>query len=411
MRGVVFVIVFFSLLPMVFKKPYVGVLLWYWISLMNPHRLTYGFASSIPFALLVAVVTFASVLFMHPEEPKTPPRDRTTFLLVALMIWISITSLVGRGVPADILTVWAEPEKMLLMTIVAYTLTNTRERFDQLVLVCVLSIAFFGFKGGVFSLLHGGSFRVYGPPNSKIADNNDIGCALSMIVPLLFYLGQRYTNPHLKWPLRALIGFTIIGALFTYSRAAMLAIGAMMSVLWLRTRHKVAIGLAVVVTLVGVLQFAPESWFNRLQTIENYQQDGSAQSRLFMWQLAWAMALKHPITGAGFNWSYNENWVNRELAGTGVPLMVRPKAVHSMWFKMVSMHGFIGLALFISFFVLLGMNAQWVIRRTRGRSDLAWANNFARMLQASLVGFSVGGRFCYFVLFCGFFFFFFFYFF
>src|SRR4051794_25716671 len=384
MRGVVFVIVFFSLLPMVFKKPYVGILLWYWISLMNPHRLTYGFASSIPFALLVAVVTLGSLLFMHPEEPKTPPRDRTTFLLVALMIWISITSLVGRGVPDDILNVWAEPEKMLLMTIVAYTLTNTRERFDQLVLVYVLSIAFFRFKGGVFSLLHGGSFRVYGPPNSKIADNNDIGCALSMIVPLLFYLGQRYTNPHLKWPLRALIGFTIIGALFTYSRAAMLAIGAMMSVLWLRTRHKVAIGLAVVVTLAGVLQFAPATWFNRLQTIENYQDDGSAQSRLYMWQLSWAMALKHPITGAGFNWSYNANWVNRELAGTDVAPMVKPRAVHSIWFKMMSMHGFVGLALFISFFVLLGMNAQWVIRRTRGRSDLAWANNFARMLQASL---------------------------
>src|SRR3954452_9190098 len=183
MRGVVFVIVFFSLLPMVFKKPYIGILLWYWISLMNPHRLTYGFASSIPFALLVAVVTLGSLLFAHPEEPKTPPRDRTTFLLVALMIWISITSVVGRGVPDDILNVWSEPEKMLLMTIVAYTLTNTRERFDQLVLVCVLSIAFFGVKGGVFAVLHGGSYRVLGPWGSKIADNNDLGVALSMVVP------------------------------------------------------------------------------------------------------------------------------------------------------------------------------------------------------------------------------------
>src|SRR4051794_15941082 len=117
MRGVVFVIVFFSLLPMVLKRPYIGILMWYWISLMNPHRLTYGFASSVPYALLVAIVTLGSLLFLHPEEPKTPPRDRTTLLLVVLMIWISITSLLGRGVPDDIVAVWAEPEKMLVMTI------------------------------------------------------------------------------------------------------------------------------------------------------------------------------------------------------------------------------------------------------------------------------------------------------
>jgi hypothetical protein len=60
------------------------------------------------------------------------------------------------------------------------------------------------------------------------------------------------------------------------------------------------------------------------------------------------------------------------------------------------------LALFISFFVLIGMNAQWLIKRTRGRLDLAWANNFGRMLQASLVGFAVGGSFGNLELFDGF---------
>jgi putative inorganic carbon (hco3(-)) transporter len=198
MRAFIFVVVFFSLLPMVLKRPYIGILMWYWISLMNPHRVIYGFATDIPYALLVAVVTLGSLLFLHPEEPKAPPRDRTTILLVALMIWISITSMVGRGVPDDILSVWAEPEKMLLMTIVAYTLTNTRERFDQLLLVCVPSIAIYGFKGGVFTILHGGAYRVYGPGGSKIADNNDIGCALAMIIPLLFYLSHRYTQPYLN---------------------------------------------------------------------------------------------------------------------------------------------------------------------------------------------------------------------
>ena len=48
------------------------------------------------------------------------------------------------------------------------------------------------------------------------------------------------------------------------------------------------------------------------------------------------------------------------------------------------------------------MNGRWLVKRTRGRSDLLWANNFGRMLQASLVGFAIGGSFGNLELFDGF---------
>ena len=151
-----------------------------------------------------------------------------------------------------------------------------------------------------------------------IGDNNDLGVALTMILPLVFYFQYRYTQPYWKWPLRALIGFTIIGTLFTYSRGAVLALGAMGSVLWIRSRHKIAIGMAAMIAVVGVLSYAPERWFNRVQTIETYGEDEFAQSRLWLWQMSWAMALKHPITGAGFNWGWSINWANQENCGAVV---------------------------------------------------------------------------------------------
>ena len=60
---------------------------------------------------------------------------------------------------------------------------------------------------------------------------------------------------------------------------------------------------------------------------------------------------------------------------------------------MASNHGFIGLALFVGFFVVAFLDAQWLIKRTRDNVELAWANNFWRMLQASLTGFAVGSSF------------------
>ena len=87
MRGLLLFIVFIGLLSFVFKRPFVGVLMWFWISLMNPHRLSYGFAADLNYALIVAVVTLGSWLMLHPEETKFPPRDRMTFLIVSMMIW------------------------------------------------------------------------------------------------------------------------------------------------------------------------------------------------------------------------------------------------------------------------------------------------------------------------------------
>jgi putative inorganic carbon (HCO3(-)) transporter len=393
MRGLALFLVFFGLLLLVFKRPFIGILMWFWISLMNPHRIVYGFASGLNYALLIAVVTLGSWLLLHPEEAKFPPRDRMTFLIVALMIWISITSLTGMGPPDDITRLWGDTEKMLLMTLVAYTMANTRERFDQLVLICVLSIAYFGFAGGIFTILHGGAFRVYGPPGSMIADNNDLGVALTMSLPLLFYFHHRYTQPHFRWPLRALIGLVVIGDLFTYSRGALLALAAMGSVLWWRTGNKIVTGTAIAIAIVGVLHFAPPEWLDRMQTIHTYEEDESAESRLWLWQISWIVASKHPIVGAGFHWSWNWNWANREIQGNGLRPMTKPRAPHSIWFEVTSNHGFVGLGLFIGFLVVSAVNAQWLIRRTRGSPDLAWANNFGRMFQAGLVGFAVGGSF------------------
>lgn len=403
MRGLVLIFIFFGLLLLVFKRPYIGVLMWFWISLMNPHRIIYGFAASISYALLIALVTLGSWMLLHPEEPRMPPRDRFTFLMLALMVWVSITSLNGVGPPDDIMMQWGLAEKMGLMTLVAYALTNTRERFDQLVLICVLSVAFWGFRGGAFTIVHGGAFRVYGPPETMIGDNNDLGVALTMNLPLLFYLHQRYTAPRFRWPLRVLIGFVVIGDLFTYSRGALLAIAATAGALWLRTRNKAVTGIAIVVALVAVLHFAPPEWFERMQTIHSYEEDQSAESRLWLWQISWEMVKKNPITGGGFHWSWNWPWVNQHIIpGTGLRPMIISRAPHSIWFEMLSNHGFIGLALFIGFIVLTALNAQWLIRRTRGSPELLWANIFGRMLQAALIGYVIGGSFANFDMYDGF---------
>ena len=404
MRGLVLLIVFFSALPFIFVKgPFFGILLWYWISLMNPQKLVWNsVAGGIPYAEIVAVSTLLWWLLSR-FEPKWPPMNKTTGLLVMLAVWISVTSIFGTGPGNQIYEKWQLAEKMLLMSIVAYTLTTTRTRLEQLIVVCTLSIAFFGFKGGLFSLLFsGGTARIFGPDGTMIGDNNDLGVALTMILPLLFYMRDRYRQPFLKWPFLALIGLTFLGDIFTYSRGALLALFAMGAMLWWRSRRKVSMALLIAVAAFGVWSFAPDEWFERMGTIESYQADASAESRLYMWHLSWAMALKRPITGAGFHWSNYPASVNRQLSDSGLPLLTRPRAPHSNWFEMLSDHGFVGFAIFIAILISTARDASWLVRHSRGNPDLEWANTLGRMLQASLVGYCAGGSFATQAMFDGF---------
>ena len=57
-------------------------------------------------------------------------------------------------------------------------------------LVIALSIGFYGVKGGIFTIVTGGVYRVQGPPGTFIAGNNEIGLAIAMTIPLLCYCAR-----------------------------------------------------------------------------------------------------------------------------------------------------------------------------------------------------------------------------
>ena len=82
-------------------------------------------------------------------------------------------------------------------------LMRSRERITALVWVIVISIGFFGVKGGIFSLSTGFNYVVWGPNGGLIEGNNELALALIMIVPLLRFLQLNTTNNILVSQLRA----------------------------------------------------------------------------------------------------------------------------------------------------------------------------------------------------------------
>ncbi len=91
MRDLIVTLIVFGGLPFIFSRPWLGILMWSWLGYMNPHRLAWGFAQSMPFAAIIGLATLFSLLIS--KEPKRLPVNGVVVTLILLNIWMLVTSI------------------------------------------------------------------------------------------------------------------------------------------------------------------------------------------------------------------------------------------------------------------------------------------------------------------------------
>lgn len=366
------------------RRPWIGVLLWTWLSLMSPHRYTYGFAYDAPLAAIAAGVTMLGMLFDPGKQ--SPFKGVPVVLFAVFTVWITVSWLMGLGVEADYAQ-WSKVMKINLMIFVALSLLRTREHIVALAWVCALSLALLGSKGGVFTLLGGGHARVYGPPGSFVEDNNEFALALVVTIPLLRFLQLQLTSSWSRHFITMIMVLCGVAALGSHSRGGLLAIVAMTSFLWWRGRNRFWGGIVLVAVGAALVSFMPESWTDRMGTIEHYESDRSALGRLSAWTVSWRVALEYPF-GAGFNITRPEFFLkyspNPEL---GTPV------AHSIYFQVLGHHGFVGFAIFLSIWIFTWRAADQLRKDASSISEAKWCSDLGALSQVSLVGYLVGGAF------------------
>lgn len=384
MRDLLVTLIIFGSLPYILVRPHIGVLMWTWIGLMNPHRLAYGFAATFPFAQIVAIVLLAS--FFVSREPKKIPWTATTVVWLIFFLWTMISTFVAL-VPEAAEVGWSQWWKINLMLLITLMLMRDQERINQLVWVVVLSLAFYGVKGGLFTLVSGGQYRMYGPDGSFFEDNNELGLVLIMTLPLIRYLHMEASARWLKWGLGAsmvLTGITILG---THSRGAFVGLLVMVTFLVVKTKNKLLMGLAILLLLPIGFSFMPQEWTDRMQSIEHYEKDTSAMGRINAWWFAYNLAVDRPLFGGGFG---TFHW---QLFYKYAPDPEDFHDAHSIYFEVLAEQGIVGFILFILLGVLAYRTGSWIIKQSRGYPELSWASNLAAMVQVSIVGFAVSGLF------------------
>ena len=392
-KGVLLFIALICSVPLCFVSPFYGIIAWQVIAFLNPQSSLFYWppVAAFPWAEAIAIPTIIG-LFLFSRRWLHRLSSRECVLLLLLWTWFAITSVISTRSSAfahhaDM--TWYRlgfVSKILLMTFVIVAVVNNFERLRIMIIAIAGCFGYFVAKGVIFIGMTGGVFRIYGPPHSMIADNNDFGLALNMTLPIFFLLARTEEKRWVRW----LCGFLFVGAIpvvfFTYSRGAMvgLVVTSVLMILQLRQRW-ILIPIAALAMFLA-LRYAPESWQHRMDPTSQDVMDGSAHERLNAWAFSRNLAADHPFTGGGFDTFTQQLFAEYAPEGNDI------HGPHSIYFQVLAEHGYIGLFLYAALVIACFVSLYQTAKLAAGLEDQRMVQ-YAKMLRFSFVAFLASGTF------------------
>jgi len=392
MRDLAVTVFIFAILPVCVIRPWLGILAWYWFGLMNPHRLTWDFAYSMPFGMLIGGATLIGFLFA--KDRRAIPWNLAMALSALLMLYFTATSFFAWA-PATAWAQWDKVMKVIFMTFIATKLIYGHDRIRALMLTVVVSLGFYGVKDGINMILAGGTRTIQGVPGSFLDGNTFMGLGYLMVLPLMIIMAREEKRPWVKRALYAAAALTVVSVIFTYSRGAYLGLVVVLPLLFLKAKRKLVAAAVLIPAALIAPAVLPDKVFDRADKISNYGEEVSANSRLCAWKVAFGIAKDYPLRGAGFEFEYSGDsarWLSyadedcRRFREGAV-------AAHSIYFQMMGQHGLLAFALYATLLGAVLLSLLRTQQQAASTPALQWAGNYASAVQVALIAYLVSGAF------------------
>lgn len=383
MRDLMVQAVVYGSLPVILFRPFYGLLVYSWLAFMRPQDMAWGAVRDLPLSQWVAIALAIGLVLSVGKERLLTLKPQTV-LLILLAGWISLSTVLAV-VPEMAEDIYGNYWKAILMAVLATGLARDRRRLRLLLLLIVFSIGFLGAKRGLYGLMRGG-VRFDDGPGGFMSDNNSFALALNMILPLLVGLALVEKQKIVRIAAAVAAALCLLSIFFTFSRGGFLTLLVVGGLLIWRSQRRILVTCVLALGLAGFLLFTSEQmtqdYVRRAESIQNYEEDGSALGRINAWRTSWRVFLDYPLTGVGPN---NLAAVFQRYS----PEEDRFRVAHNAYFQLLAECGLPALLLFLG---ALGVT-WWRMQRLRGSTSLAWIEVQARMLQISIAGYLVGSMF------------------
>jgi probable O-glycosylation ligase (exosortase A-associated) len=375
--------VVYGSLPVILFRPFFGLLVYSWLAFMRPQDMAWGSSRVLPLSQWVAIALILGLVLAVGRE-RLMTLTPQTVLLILLAGWISLSTLLAL-VPEMAGEVYGNYWKAILMTVLATGLVRDRRRLRWLMLLIAFSIGFLGAKRGLFGLVRGG-VRYDDGPGGFMSDNNSFALALNMILPLLVGFAIVEKNKIVRLAAAGAAALCMLSILFTFSRGGLLTLTLVGGLLIWHSKRRILVGGLLALGLCGFVLLSSDQltsqYVERAQTIQNYEEDGSAQGRINAWMTSWRAFRDYPWTGVGPN---NLAVVYQRYS----PQEERFRVAHNAYLQILAECGLPALLLFLG---AIGVT-WWRLQQLRDVTAVPWVEVQARMLQIAIAAYLLGSMF------------------
>ena len=391
-----------------FRKPFLFVLGYAYVDIVSPQRLTYYLLNSIPVSLIFVVLAVIGwAVFDDKRDTRVTPRQ---FLLLLLLIYCYFTTQTADFL-VEAAAKWDWVWKALAFAIFLPFTLRTKLRIEALITFMVVSVGSIIIVGGIKTLATGGGG--YGELNLMVSNNTGlyessiISAVAASVIPLVLYL-RRYGTIFPAGKLRDAYCFGLAFActlipIGTAARTGLICV-ALVAVLMLRSAKRRFLYLGLMAAAVAVaIPLLPASFTDRMSTIQNYQGDSSASTRVEVWKWTLDYVKDHPW-GGGFD-AYRQNRiryytnqkteVNGQIVNKQTLVIDKGRAYHSAYFEMLGEEGYFGLILWLVIHITGLVRMEMLFQRFKRakREDGQWIGALATALQQSHLVYLTGCTF------------------
>ncbi len=386
-------------------KPWLMTFTYLYTDLIQPQRLSYYLFRGVPLSLIIAI---AAVLFFIADRKKNLRINIVQVLFVLFVLWFTFTTSRALIPDARAWFKWDAAWKAVIFGGVFLPMVlSTRRRIEAAVLLTVLCVALVSTSGAMKTLSGGGGYKelkMIVDVNKGLYESSTIGAVSVAIIPLMLYLFNHSPlvgkNIWTRIALVGLIASSLLIVVGTEARTGLVCLVAMVLMYFVRSRSKALFAVGIVVATAIAIPVLPQSFKDRMLTIAAPDEEISAATRTNVWHWTLNFVKDHPF-GGGFEVNrithFEFQLPVRGPDGTVLrerTVVEKARAFHSSYFEVLAEHGWIGLALYVSFLggTLIQLGAM--MRRTaRDPPEERWRYDLAQALFRATMIYAVGGVF------------------
>jgi O-antigen ligase len=319
-------------------NPYVGLLIYVCFAIIRPESLWFWSVPPGPYSRIVAFGLLLGWGLRGFGRWEFGRGKTVVSFLIAFQVWVFLAAL-QAAYPGAALE-WAEVlSKTVLPFVVAMTIIDSVAKLKQLAWVIVLSHGYVAYD--LNRAYYAGFNRMQLGFGGM--DNNCVAITMVCCAGLALFLGLSAPR---WWQKAIALAATMLMAhcvMFAYSRGGLLGLIIMTVISFLLIPKKPQHYLAFILMVALAYRLAGPTVTERFMTafVDQQQRDGSAQSRLDMWQTCIEIMARNPIFGIGANHFSLSASQHGYAAG---------KEAHTLWLQVGAENGVVGLFFLASFY-------------------------------------------------------------